>query len=103
MIEKIAQFIVNRRLLIAILVLATTGFLLYHALHIPIQTFFPDLLPQNHPFVKLIKKHPKFGGTNSVIIGMEVIFLRKKPSRKSSISATRFTFFPVLTERRWCP
>ena len=73
MIEKIAQFIVNRRLLIAILMLATTGFFLYHALQIPVKTFFPDLLPQNHSFVKLIKKHPKFGGTNSVIIGLEVI------------------------------
>ncbi len=72
MIDKIAQFIVNRRLLIALLILAATGFFLYHALQIPVQTFFPDLLPQNHSFVKLIKKHPKFGGTNSVIIGMEV-------------------------------
>ena len=72
MIEKIAQFIVNRRLLIAVLMLATTGFFLYHALQIPVKTFFPDLLPQNHSFVKLIKKHPKFGGTNSVIIGLEV-------------------------------
>ena len=72
MIEKIAQFIVTRRLLIAILVLASTGFFLYHALQIPVKTFFPDLLPQNHSFVKLIKKHPKFGGTNSVIIGLEV-------------------------------
>lgn len=72
MIDKIAQFIVNRRSLIAIVMLAITGFLLYHALQIPIKTYFPDLLPQNHPFVKLIKKHPKFGGTNSVIIGLEV-------------------------------
>lgn len=72
MIEKIAQFIVNRRLLIAILMLTVTGFFLYNALQIPIKTFFPDLLPQNHPFVKLIKKHPKFGGTNSVIVGLEV-------------------------------
>jgi len=40
---------------------------------VPIRTFFPDLLPQNHPYVKLIKKHPKFGATNSVIMGMEVI------------------------------
>ncbi len=72
MIEKIAQFIVNRRLLIAILMLTATGFFLYNALQIPIKTFFPDLLPQNHSFVKLIKEHPKFGGTNSVIIGLEV-------------------------------
>ncbi len=72
MIEKIAQFIVNRRLLIAIVMLTATGFFLYNALQVPIKTFFPDLLPQDHPFVKLIKKHPKFGGTNSVIIGLEV-------------------------------
>lgn len=72
MIDRIANFIVKQRLFIAIAMIAITGFFLYHALQIPIKTFFPDLLPQNHPFVKLIKKHPKFGGTNAVIIGLEV-------------------------------
>jgi len=73
MIDKIARFIVNRRLFIAVCILGITGFFLYQALHLPIQTYFPDLLPQHHPFIKLIKKHPKFGGTNTVIIGMEVL------------------------------
>ncbi|KMY68495.1 hypothetical protein AAU61_02190 [Desulfocarbo indianensis] len=53
--------------------LAVTGFFLFNALKIPVKTYFPDLLPQNHPFIKLIKGHPKFGGTNTVIIGMEVL------------------------------
>ena len=60
MIDMIAQFIVKRRLFVAVVMLAATGFFLYHALQVPVRTFFPDLLPQNHPFVKLIKKHPKF-------------------------------------------
>lgn len=72
MSERIAQFIVNRRLFIAICMLGITAFFLYRAVQIPVETFFPDLLPQNHPFVQLIKKHPKFGGTNTVIMGMEV-------------------------------
>jgi len=72
MIDFIAQFIVRRRLFIALFMLAVTVFFLFHAVQVPIRTFFPDLLPQDHPYVKLIKKHPKFGATNSVIMGMEV-------------------------------
>lgn len=72
MSDKIATFIVRQRLHIAIFMLIITSFLLYHALHIPIKTFFPDLLPQNHPFIELIKKHPRFGGTNTVVVGLEV-------------------------------
>lgn len=72
MIDKIANFIVRQKLVITLCMIAVTGFFLFHALQLPVKTFFPDLLPQNHPFIKLIKKHPKFGGTNSVIIGMEV-------------------------------
>jgi uncharacterized protein len=73
MIETAAKFIVKRKFLIAVLMLALTGIFLYYALQISVKTFFPDLLPQNHPFVKLIKKHPQFGATNSVIMGFEVL------------------------------
>ena len=72
MVEKAARFIIQRKLFIAVIMVAATGFFLYHASKIPVRTYFPDLLPQNHPFIKLIKKHPKFGATNSVIMGMEV-------------------------------
>ena len=72
MIDKIAEFIVRRKLLIGLIMVGITGFFLYHAVKLPVKTHFPDLLPQNHDFIKLIKKHPKFGATNSVIMGMEV-------------------------------
>ncbi len=72
MIEKIAEFIVRRKLLIGLIMVGITGFFLFHATKLPVKTHFPDLLPQNHEFIKLIKKHPKFGATNSVIMGMEV-------------------------------
>ncbi len=72
-IDRIALFIVQRKLMVAILILAATGFFLFNAVQIPVKTYFPDLLPQNHTFIKLIKSHPKFGGTNTVIIGMEVL------------------------------
>jgi hypothetical protein len=79
--DKIASFIVNKKGWVAAVMLMLTAFFFYHAIQIPIKTHFPDLLPQNHKFVKLIKRHPKFGGTNSVIIGMEVregdIFTKK--------------------------
>lgn len=73
MVETVAKFIIKRKFFIAVLLLAVSGFFLYNALQISVRTFFPDLLPQNHPFVKLIKKHPQFGATNSVIMGMEVM------------------------------
>lgn len=73
MVEKAARFIIKRKAFIAVFMLAATGIFLYYALQIQVKTFFPDLLPQNHPFVKLIKKHPQFGATNSVIMGMEVL------------------------------
>lgn len=73
MVETAAKFIIKRKLFIAVFMVFVSVFFLYHALHIPVRTFFPDLLPQNHPFVKLIKKHPQFGATNSVIMGMEVL------------------------------
>jgi uncharacterized protein len=72
-VESVARFIIKRKLFIAIVMLAITGYFLYHAAHISVRTFFSDLLPQNHPFVKLIKKHPQFGATNSVIMGFEVL------------------------------
>lgn len=71
MMELLALFIIRRRLYIAIALIAITGFLLYNAVQLPVKTYFPDLLPQDHQFIKLIKKHPKFGATNNVIIGLE--------------------------------
>jgi predicted RND superfamily exporter protein len=73
MIEHVAKFIIKRRLFIALFMLVVSVFFLYQAFQIPVKTYFPDLLPQNHEFVKLIKKHPKFGATNSVIMGMEIL------------------------------
>jgi uncharacterized protein len=72
-VETAAKFIIKRKFFIAVFMLAVTGYFLYHASQISVRTFFSDLLPQNHPFVKLIKKHPQFGATNSVIMGMEVL------------------------------
>lgn len=71
MVDFIALFIVRRRLFLGVCILFVTGFFLYHALHIPVRCIFSDLLPQDHPYVELIKKYPEFGGTNSVLIALE--------------------------------
>ncbi len=99
LIDKIAGFIVKRKLFVGICILAATAFFLYHALQISIKTYFPDLLPQNHPFVRLIKKHPKFGGTNTVIIGMEVLkgdIFNKKTLQKLIDFSNELYFLPSV-------
>lgn len=69
--DYLAMLIIRRRLVIAFGILALTCFFLYNAIQVPIKTYFPNLLPQNHEFIELIKKHPRFSATNQVIIGLE--------------------------------
>ena len=71
MIDHVAAFIVKRRLAIAILFVLCTLFFLYHALKVPIKTYFPDLVP-SHPYSSLAKQFESFGMSNRVLVMLAV-------------------------------
>ena len=71
--EKFADFLIKRRIMILIAVLLGTVFFAYQLRHLKIHTSFDDLLPQNHPYVKLHNQfRPIFGGANQVTMMLEV-------------------------------
>ena len=63
----IAKFVVKRRFFILLFMVSATVFWLYHAVQVPLKTFFPDLLPE-HSYVDLIKKYESFGGQTRYLL-----------------------------------
>lgn len=73
MIERIAHCCVERRKLVAGLLLACTLILSWFAMHIEVRTVFADMLPSRHEYVKTHEKFKDtFGGSNIVTIMLEV-------------------------------
>lgn len=71
--EKFADFIIRKRLILFCIVLLGTLFFASQLRHLKIHTSFDDLLPQNHPYIKLHNKFRNiFGGANQVLIMLEV-------------------------------
>jgi predicted RND superfamily exporter protein len=71
--KRFAELVIRRRLLILIMTILITLFFAYQLLHLKIYTSFEDLLPQNHPYLKLHNKFRKlFGGANQVLITLQV-------------------------------
>jgi hypothetical protein len=71
--KKFAELVIKGRLLILIVTILVTLFFAYQLFHLKIYTSFEDLLPQDHPYVKLHNKFKMlFGGANQVLIVLEV-------------------------------
>jgi len=73
MIERVAHFVIKYRLRILIVCLLLTGFFAYQMTKVELATRFGDLLPQNHPYVKIHNEfRERFGGANilSVAVGV---------------------------------
>lgn len=71
--KLLAEWIVKRRFLILLTVLLVTLFFGYHAFRIEMYTAFSDLLPRDHPFIRVHNKFSKvFGGANVVLLSVEV-------------------------------
>lgn len=87
--ERIAKFVINRRMTIPILFLVLTSFFLYRGLNVPIRTYFTDLIP-NHPYSDLAKNFKIFGGSNRILVILAVkegdIFNTKNLSQIIEIS-----------------
>lgn len=73
MIRKFAQFVIRFRLLLLVIMIAVTGFFVYHALKIVIKTNYDDQLPTNHPFRAIHEKYKeKLGGSHMVMLMLKV-------------------------------
>lgn len=69
----LGERLIDYRLAVLGLVLLLTGFFGYHALHLEFVTSFGDLLPQNHPYVKIHQRFAHtFGGANNIMVMVEV-------------------------------
>ena len=71
--HRFAELVIARRMWILVVTLLITLFFAYQLLNLKVYTSFEDLLPQNHPYVKLHNEFRKlFGGANQVLIALEV-------------------------------
>ena len=71
--KKFADFVIKRRLMVLLIVLAITIFFGYQMTRLTISTNFNDLLPQTHEYIKLHNDFRKtFGGANFLVIMLSV-------------------------------
>ncbi len=71
--EAYVNFLLRRRWSVLAACLAVTIFLGYQLSHTQIQMNFMDLYPPDHPYMQLMRAHPRmFGSANTLVIGVEV-------------------------------
>lgn len=71
--ERIANFIIDRRNYVLSFVIIVTLFFGYFASKISVKTIYTDLLPQNHPYINVHNEiRNVFGGSNQVLIMVQV-------------------------------
>ncbi|MBI3247772.1 MAG: MMPL family transporter [Deltaproteobacteria bacterium] len=71
--EAYVNFLLRRRWPVLAACLAVTVFLGYQLSHTQIQMNFMDLYPPDHPYMQLMRAHPRmFGSANTLVIGIEV-------------------------------
>ena len=67
--DQIAKFCINYRVAVVSMLVILTGFFAYSASRVSFKTVFQDLLPSDHPYVKINEKYTEqFGGPNMVSI-----------------------------------
>lgn len=71
--EAYLRFLLRNRWSILAVTFAITAFLGYHLSHAKIQMNFLDIIPPNHPYTELARKHARmFGSANVLVIAVEV-------------------------------
>ena len=102
-VGSVVQFIVRRKFLVLCAFILVTAFWGYEVSNLSIKTYFPDLLPGNHEYIKLIKEYPDFGGTNSVLIELAVkdgdIFKAEVMQKIIDISG-KLVYFPGVDRNK---
>ena len=72
-IEHLFALLIKHRVLVVLAVVITTALMAYLATFVEVKTVFSDLLPKNHPYVKVNQKFKStFGGSNMISIMVEV-------------------------------
>jgi len=72
-IEHLFALLIKNRVLVVLAVAITTALMAYLATFVEVKTVFSDLLPKNHPYVKVNQKFKStFGGSNMISIMVEV-------------------------------
>lgn len=67
------EWLISRRVWVVAIVMAITVAMAYMAAHIQVKTVFNDLLPRNHPYIKVNNQFKQtFGGSNMVSIMLQV-------------------------------
>ena len=70
--RRLATFIVQNRAAILSIIILVTFFFLYYAVKIEMYTAFSDLLPKDHPYIRVHNEFWKtFGGANVILISVE--------------------------------
>ena len=76
--ERLADFIIDKRNILLIVIILLTAFFGYQASTMQVKTIFPDLLPQQHPYIDVHNEvRNVFGGANQVLVMVQV----KTPER----------------------
>jgi predicted RND superfamily exporter protein len=71
--ETYLRFLLSYRWSVLATALALSLFLGYHLSHTKIQMNFLDLYPPYHPYMQLMRDHPRmFGSANVLVVGVEV-------------------------------
>lgn len=71
--EAYLRFLLRHRWPVLAVIFAITVFLGYHLSHAKIQMNFLDIIPPNHPYTQLARKHARmFGSANVLVIAVEV-------------------------------
>lgn len=75
-VSKVARFVracIRQRLAVVLVMSVLTALFAFLAVHIEVKTVFNDLLPQNHPYIKVHDEFKQtFGSSNMVSIMLEV-------------------------------
>ena len=71
--RRVATLVVQRRAMILALIVVTTLIFAYLSFKIEMYTAFADLLPKDHPYIRVHERYWKiFGGANVVMLSVEV-------------------------------
>ncbi len=72
-IEHLFALLIKNRVLVVLAVTIATALMAYLATFVEVKTVFSDLLPKNHPYVKVNQQFKStFGGSNMISIMVEV-------------------------------
>ena len=98
---RLGDFLFNRRNIILSVVFATTAWFAWHIPLVKMVSDFADLLPQEHPYIKLHNQiRDTFGGANIIVLAVEVdegtIFTDETLAR---IGCNEHRFFSYLVNK----